>query len=131
MTDKIVVFVTCASLRQARKIARTLVDRRLAACGNVIQAPLESLYRWKGKVESAREFLLILKTSRGRFGALATAIRSLHSYQVPEIVALPVVEGSREYLAWVAASVRGGVTVRESLLPDKRGRAIGAGPRAA
>jgi periplasmic divalent cation tolerance protein len=106
MTDKIVVLVTCASAGQARTIARALVDRRLAACANVIQGPVQSIYRWKGKVESAKEFLLVLKTSRARFRALAAAIRSLHSYEVPEIISLPVVDGSSDYLNWVAASVR-------------------------
>ena len=105
MTDKIVVLVTCESARQARTIASELVKRRLAACGNVIEVPLRSIYRWKGKVESAREFLLILKSSRGRFAALEKAVRELHSYDVPEIIALPVVAGSRPYLNWIAESV--------------------------
>lgn len=69
MTDKIVVLVTCESVKQARTIARALVEQRLAACGNVVEAPVRSIYRWKGKVESAREFLLILKSSRRRFRA--------------------------------------------------------------
>jgi periplasmic divalent cation tolerance protein len=105
MTDKIVVLVTCESAKQARKIARALVDRRLAACGNVIDAPVRSIFRWKGKVESAKEFLLILKSSRRRFTAIDAAVRQLHSYDVPEIIALPVTEGSRGYLDWIAESV--------------------------
>jgi len=105
MTHKIVVLVTCESARQARAIATELVKRRLAACGNVIEAPVRSIYRWKGKVDSARECLLILKSSRRRFAALEKAVQELHSYDVPEIIALPVVAGSRAYLDWVAESV--------------------------
>jgi len=106
MTDKIVVLVTCASAAQARAIARAVVQRRLAACGNVIGSPLRSIYRWKGQVDSASEFLLILKSSRRRFTALEAAIRRLHTYDVPEIIALPVVAGSRAYLKWLADSLR-------------------------
>jgi periplasmic divalent cation tolerance protein len=107
MTDKIVVLVTCRSLREARTIARELVERRLVACGNVVEAPVRSIYRWKGKVESAKEFLLILKSSRQRFAALEAAVQKLHSYDVPEIVALPIATGSRAYLGWVAESLAG------------------------
>ena len=104
MTDKIVVLVTCQSARQAQTIARKLVEQRLAACGNVVEAPVRSIYRWKGKVESAREYLLILKSSRRRFAALEKAVRELHSYDVPEIIALSVVVGSRGYLDWISES---------------------------
>ena len=106
MTDKIVVLVTCESAKQARTIARALVEQRLAACGNVVEAPVRSIYRWKGKVESATEFLLILKSSRRRFGALESTVRKMHTYDVPEIIALPVMEGSRGYLEWISESVR-------------------------
>jgi len=105
MTDKIVVLVTCGSARQARTIATELVKRRLAACGNVIEVPVRSIYRWNGKVESAKEFLLILKSSRPRFAALEKAVRELHSYDVPEVIALPVVVGSGRYLDWISESV--------------------------
>lgn len=106
MTDKIVVFTTCGSAAEARRIARALVERKLAACVNIQQLPVQSFYRWKGKVESAKEFLLLIKTSRKRFAALEKAIRGLHSYEVPEIIALPIVAGSSKYLAWVSDSVR-------------------------
>ncbi len=106
MTDKIVVLVTCGSRTEARRIAKALVEARLAACVNVAQAPVESIYRWKGKVERAREFLLMIKSSRRRFGALEAEVRRLHSYDVPEIIALPVEQGSRAYLAWIGDSVR-------------------------
>lgn len=101
MTDKIVVLVTCGSDREAKKIARALVEKRLAACGNILEVPMRSIYRWKGKVESARECLLILKTSRRRFAALEAEVKRLHSYDVPEIIALPIAAGSAEYLKWI------------------------------
>ena len=100
-TDKLVVLVTCASAREAKKIARSLVEERLAACGNIVEAPVRSIYRWKGKVETAREWLLMLKTSRRRFATLQAAVKRLHSYDVPEIIALPIVAGSPEYLKWI------------------------------
>ena len=105
MTDKIVVLVTCGSRKEARKIARSLVERRLAACVNEIGAPVRSVYRWKGKVETADEFLLVIKTTRTRFAGLREAISELHSYDVPEVIALPVVEGSPAYLDWIVESV--------------------------
>jgi periplasmic divalent cation tolerance protein len=106
MTDKIVVLVTCGSAREARRIARSLVEQRLAACVNILEVPVRSIYRWKEKVESAREMLLIIKSSRKRFVALQNAIRKLHSYDMPEIIALPIEKGSRDYLAWLAESIR-------------------------
>ncbi len=105
VTDKIVVLVTCGSAREARSIARALVERKLAACVNLLPAPVESVYRWKGKIESAKEFLLIVKTTRKRFAAVQAEIRRLHSYEVPEIIALPIAMGSRDYLTWIAESV--------------------------
>ncbi len=106
MTDKIVVLVTCASAGQARKIARALVAARLAACGNVFEAPVRSIYRWKGRVELAKEFLLVLKTSRRRFAAVERAVRELHAYEVPEIIAVPIAVGSRNYMKWISESVK-------------------------
>jgi periplasmic divalent cation tolerance protein len=105
MTDKIVVLATCGSVKEARRIARALVEGGLAACVNIVQGPVESIYRWKGRVESAKERLVIIKTSRRRFAGIEREIRRLHSYQVPEIIALPVAQGSRNYLAWMSASV--------------------------
>lgn len=105
MTDKIVVLVTCGSRKEARKIARELLSRRLAACVNEIGASIVSTYRWKGKIESAKEFLLLIKTTKHRFAALRKAVLELHSYETPEIIALPIVAGSRTYLDWIAASL--------------------------
>lgn len=106
MTDKLVVLVTCANPAEARRIARALVHARLAACVNVAGAPVRSVYRWKGKVESAREHLLVIKTSRKRFAALEREVRRLHSYEAPEVIALPIAAGSRAYLCWLAECVR-------------------------
>jgi periplasmic divalent cation tolerance protein len=105
MSDKIVVLITCRSVTEARRISRKLVDERLAACVNILRTPVESIYRWQGNIESAREILLIIKTSRGRFKALGSAVKRLHSYEVPEIIALPIERGWSGYLAWVSDSV--------------------------
>lgn len=105
MTDKLIVLVTCGSLAEAKKLARALVEARLAACGNILTG-VRSIYRWKGKVESAGETLVILKTSRPRFVALRREVERLHSYDTPEIVALPITAGARKYLAWIEDSLR-------------------------
>jgi periplasmic divalent cation tolerance protein len=105
MTDKIVVLVTCGSAGEARRIARALVEKRLAACGNIVEASVRSIYRWKGRVESAKEFLLVIKSSQKRFAALQSAVKRLHGYDVPEIIALPIVRGSSDYLRWLSDSV--------------------------
>jgi periplasmic divalent cation tolerance protein len=99
--DAIVVLVTCASSAEARRIATSLVKKRLAACGNIHGAKVNSIYRWKGKVEKAREVLLVLKSTRKAFAKLENEVRRMHSYEVPEIIALPIVEGSRPYLEWI------------------------------
>jgi periplasmic divalent cation tolerance protein len=106
MTNKIVVLVTCGSANEARKIARAVVEQRIAACANIVTTPVHSIYRWKGKVESAKEFLLIVKTSQSRFAELSAAIKRLHSYDVPEIIALPISRGSASYLNWISESVK-------------------------
>src|SRR5271163_244898 len=106
MTDKIVVLVTCGSRKEARKIAHALVGQRLAACVSEIGIPVASTYRWKGRIESAKEFLLLIKTTKRRFAAVRDAVRKLHSYEVPEVIVLPVAAGSRAYLDWITASVK-------------------------
>jgi periplasmic divalent cation tolerance protein len=106
MTDKILVLVTCGSRKEARKIARALVGQRLAACVSEIRVPVASTYRWKGKVESAEEFLLLIKTCKKRFAAVRGAVHKLHSYEVPEIIALPIAAGSRTFLDWITKSVK-------------------------
>lgn len=104
MTDKIVVLATCESDEQARRIARRLVEERLAACVTVTHAT--STYRWKEKVEEAAEWLLAIKTRRGLFPALRAEIERLHTYEVPEVIALPMVDGSEQYLAWMDRELR-------------------------
>lgn len=105
MSDKLVVLVTCGSEKEALRLARALVKEHLAACVNIHRAPVRSIYRWKGKVEEAQERLLLVKTTRARFRALRDAVASLHSYDVPEIIALPIERGSPRYLAWIGESV--------------------------
>lgn len=101
MTGKLVVLVTCANAREAGRIARTLVEERLAACVNIQTTSVLSVYRWEGKVERAREVLLIVKTSTPHFARLEHRVRQMHSYQTPEVIALPIAAGSRPYLAWL------------------------------
>jgi len=107
MTECVMVFVTCKSPAEARRIGRAVVVARLAACANVLPGKVESIYRWRGKVARARETLLLLKTTRRRWPKLRDAIRHAHSYEVPEIVALPIVAGLDAYLGWIGESVRG------------------------
>lgn len=97
-----VVLVTCPSLALARKIARAVVEQRLAACVNVVRSPVESFYTWKGKVESAREHLLLIKTTAQRLSPLEREVKRLHPYDLPEFIAVPITEGSPEYLAWLS-----------------------------
>ena len=87
-------------------IARAVVEHRLAACANIVTAPVHSIYRWNGKVESAKEFLLIIKTTQARFAKLQAEVKRLHSYDVPEIIALPVRSGAADYLNWISESVK-------------------------
>jgi periplasmic divalent cation tolerance protein len=100
MTDKIVVLSTASSAAEAEAIARRLVEERLAACVNVVTG-VRSFYRWKGKIEDSPEWLLVIKSSRGSFDGLRAALEKLHSYEVPEVIALPVVEGATNYLHWM------------------------------
>jgi periplasmic divalent cation tolerance protein len=105
MTDKIVVLSTCASEEEAERLARLLVEQRLAACVNVVPG-IRSYYRWKGAVEAAGECLLIVKSSRDLFGSLTAALEKAHSYEVPEALAIPVVDGAANYLNWLGANLR-------------------------
>jgi len=102
---KIVVLVTCGSIREAERLAHALVHKRLAACVNILQTPVKSIYRWEGRVETAKEFLLLIKTSRANFPALSREIQKLHSYDTPEIIALPITAGSPAYLRWLTDSL--------------------------
>lgn len=104
--ENIIVLVTCGSVKEAQQLARALVRKRLAACANVVTNPVKSIYWWKGKVEAASEVLMLIKTRRRRFAALEKEIGRLHSYETPEIIALPIVKGSKTYLEWLGKSVR-------------------------
>jgi periplasmic divalent cation tolerance protein len=104
MTDKIVVLVSAGSVRECKRIARELLDKRLIACANVI-ASVQSLYTWKGKTADEKECLMILKSSRELFPALQSEIEKLHSYSVPEIIALPIIDGAQNYLGWLGESI--------------------------
>ena len=104
MTDKRIVFTTSGSEDEAQRIAHHLVENQLAACVNVIPR-IESVYRWQGKVESNREWLLLIKTTAAKFAAVRDAIRELHSYELPECVALAIDDGSPDYLLWLEQSV--------------------------
>ena len=107
MTDKIVVLCTCASAEEGERLARALLAGHLAGCVSLVPA-VRSVYRWKGEIESGEECLLVIKSSRDRFAALNAAIEKLHSYQVPEVIALPVVDGAPNYLNWLGVSLRPG-----------------------
>ena len=104
MTDYLIVLVTCPSRAVARRLANALVKDHLAACVNVVPG-IESVFQWKGKTERCREALLLIKTTRKRFPPLTRAIVTLHPYDVPEVIALPLVEGYRPYLQWIHQSV--------------------------
>ena|SRR5579885_912575 len=104
MTDKIVVMSTCGSAEEAERLARELVAQHAAACVNIV-APVRSVYRWKGQIEQAEEWLLLVKTSRSSFDRLRTILEAAHSYELPEVLAIPVVAGSPNYLAWIEREV--------------------------
>jgi len=110
MTNSVAILIACGSKKEATKIARSLVDGGFAACVNILGSRVESIYRWKGRTESAKEFLLVIKSTRRRFAALRREVERLHSYEVPEVIALPVIAGSPKYLQWLKESVakRGG-----------------------
>jgi periplasmic divalent cation tolerance protein len=101
-----IVLVTCGSILEARRIANRVVRKRLAACVNIVLGPVQSIYRWKGKVQSAREVLIVIKTTEKRLVELEKEVVHWHSYDVPEFVVIPVAAGSQEYLGWLDESVR-------------------------
>jgi periplasmic divalent cation tolerance protein len=100
-----IVLVTCGSRAEARRIGRSAVEKKLAACANILHG-VDSIYRWKGKVERAREVLVIMKTTVARLRELEREVKRMHSYDVPEFVVLPLVAGSREYLAWIGENAQ-------------------------
>ena len=106
MAEYLQVLTSVGSEQEAERIAAALIERRLAACVQTV-GPIASRYRWQGEVETAREWLCLAKTEAERYGELENAIRELHSYEEPEIVATPIVAGSRGYLGWITDSLRG------------------------
>ncbi len=104
MTEKIIVFVTCESKEQAEHIAQTLVTEKLAACVNVLPG-IRSCYVWEQKLNWSEEVLLLIKTTRGRFGPMQDRIRALHTYDVPEIVGVTIGDAFDKYIQWVGSSV--------------------------
>ena len=101
MTNARIILTTAGSQEEGRKIAHALVERRLAACVNIVPR-IESVYRWQGKVETAEEWLLLIKTKVELFERVRGALKELHSYELPECVMLEVSAGSEEYLQWIA-----------------------------
>jgi periplasmic divalent cation tolerance protein len=100
-----VALVTCATLEEARKIARAVVEKHLAACVNIVTHAVESFYTWEGKLEDSSEYLLMIKTSEERLGELQKQVLALHSYDTPEFVVVPIVAGSEPYLNWLEDSL--------------------------
>ncbi len=107
MTEALVVLITAASGDEAANIAKALVEGRLAACVNIVKE-VRSMYRWQGRVADEKEVLMIAKTRKELFADVVRKVKELHSYSVPEIIALPVVEGFEEYLAWLGAETEKG-----------------------
>ena len=100
----IFIMVTCASKTEARKISARLLAKRLVACANILPK-VESRFWWKGKLDTASELLVTMKTVRSNFKKIEAEIKRIHSYDVPEIIALPIVAGSRDYLDWISKAV--------------------------
>jgi periplasmic divalent cation tolerance protein len=107
VTDKRIVFTAVGSEEEAKKIARHLVETRLAACVNIV-SQITSIYRWQDNVDEAREWLLIIKTTAAAFAAVRQAIQENHSYDLPECICVPIEDGSGDYLDWVGDSVVAG-----------------------
>ena len=100
MSNYIVIFITTSSINEAKKIGRSLVEEKLAACSNII-SPIRSIYSWRGEICDDKETLIILKTKKNLFKQIENRVKELHSYEVPEIIAIPIIEGSDKYLSWV------------------------------
>ena len=101
MSDYILVFITTASSQEAEQLAKTLVEKRLAACGNIVPE-MRSVFWWKDTIETGPEALLFLKSRAELFPTLVNVVKTHHSYEVPEIIAIPILSGSEDYLKWIA-----------------------------
>jgi periplasmic divalent cation tolerance protein len=97
----IVIFITSGGEEETKRLARVLVEERLAACVNIVSG-VESLYWWKGKVELSKEWLLVVKTEKKKVKEVVNRVKEIHSYEVPEVIALPIIEGNRDYLQWIS-----------------------------
>ncbi len=102
--DAIIVLVTTSSKQEAEKIIQSLLEEKLIACANII-GPVHSLFWWQGKIDTAQEHLILMKTRKDLFDKLSERVKALHSYEVPEIIALPIVEGTKDYLEWLNKSL--------------------------
>ena len=100
------IMVTASSREEAEKIATTLLERKLIACANIL-GPVSSRFWWQGKIDSAEEYVIFMRTKRELFDQVADNVKQLHSYEVPEIIALPIVEGAKPYLEWINSSLAG------------------------
>ncbi len=103
----IIVLMTTATKKEAENIARSLLNQRLTACANIV-GPVSSLFWWKEKISQENEFLVLMKTRLDLFEKLATTIKQMHSYEVSEIIAVPITKGERSYLEWLSGSLRKG-----------------------
>lgn len=100
ISEYIVVFITASSLEEAKRIGISLIEGKLAACVNIVMQ-VQSIFRWKGKICDEQEAFMIIKTRSDLFDTLQARVKELHSYEVPEIIALPIIKGSEEYLKWI------------------------------
>ena len=113
----IIILVTAKDRKEAEQIAKGLLEAKLVACANIIEG-VQSLFWWQGKIDSSKEVLLILKTKKILFKKVSTKVKSLHSYQTPEIIALPIVHGSEDYLQWLGSSCHFWIN---NVIPSKAG----------
>jgi len=104
-TQCIVILVTTKDKKEAQKIARALLEEKLIACANIISG-VDSMFWWQGKIDSSKEVLLVLKSKKNNFNKISIAVKKSHSYQTPEIIALPIINGSEDYLKWINSSLK-------------------------
>ena len=106
MTEKILVLSNCGSEEEARRVARALVEARVAACVSIVPG-IQSVYHWQGAIQEDSEWMLVIKSTRPMFDSLAAELRKIHSYQVPEVLAIPVIAGDQNYLDWMDREISG------------------------